>query len=167
VTVGVAASAAGSKPGATGRALVVGYGNRLRGDDGAGRAVADALAMEAIPGAEVIDCHQLTPELAICLAAVDLVVFVDAAAGVHSGRVVVASVQCAAARSAGFGHHLDPGTLLTMSKELYGRLPSAFLVTVGAGSFELGEYLSEAVASALPDAIASVRQLLREHLRPA
>jgi hydrogenase maturation protease len=150
--------------GATGRALVIGYGNRLRGDDGAGRAVAGALATDGIAGVEVIDCHQLTPELAVCLAAVDLVVFVDAAAGAQPGRVVVVPVEGAAARPAGFGHYLDPGMLLAMSKELYGRLPVAFLVTVGAGSFELGESLSDIVDSALPDATASVRQLLREHL---
>ena len=47
------------------KALIIGYGNPLRSDDGfgwhAGRLLAQALAGQE---AEVITCHQLTPELA-------------------------------------------------------------------------------------------------------
>ena len=40
----------------TGKALIVGYGNPLRGDDGIGQAVAQAFAHEAaIAGAEAVD----------------------------------------------------------------------------------------------------------------
>jgi hydrogenase maturation protease len=147
-----------------GRALIIGYGNPLRGDDGVGPAVADAIAHEAMNATDVVNCNQLTPELAACLATADLVVFVDAGAGVGPGRVVIAPVQCASAPSAGLGHHVDPGMLLGISRTLYGRVPEAFLVTVGACSFEFSEELSEAVTAALPDAIAAVRHLVREQL---
>ena len=57
----------------TGKVLVIGYGNSLRGDDGIGPAVAQAFADEdATECADVIVCHQLTPELAESIAAVDL-----------------------------------------------------------------------------------------------
>ena len=62
-------------------ALVIGYGNTLRGDDGIGPAVAEAVAALGLPGVRVIVAHQLTPELAADLADAQLVVFVDAAVG--------------------------------------------------------------------------------------
>jgi hypothetical protein len=46
-----------------------------------------------------------------------------------------------------------------MAQRLYGRSPEAYLVTVGAGSFELGEELSPPVARALPEVIVTVRRL--------
>ncbi len=147
------------------KALIIGYGNPLRSDDGVGQAAARALAHEAaVDGAEVIGCHQLMPELAEGLAAVDLAVFVDAAAGLEPGDVVVKPVQSAAGPSAGLIHHVAPGALLALSEKLYGRSPEAFLVTVGAGSLALGEGLSEVVAAALPRVIAAVRQLVLAHL---
>ena len=71
----------------TGNALIVGYGNPLRGDDGVGQAVARAFANEAaIDGVEALACHQLTPELAERFAAAARVVLIDAVAGRRSGR---------------------------------------------------------------------------------
>jgi len=148
------------------KALIVGYGNPLRGDDGIGQAVARALASEsAINGAEIIACHQLTPELSEALAAVGLAVFVDAAAGRRPGSVVVTETQGSPALTPGLVHHVDPGALLLLAKTLYGRAPAAFLVTVGAETFDLRETLSAPVAAALPEVVATVRRLVAEHLR--
>ncbi len=149
----------------TRKALVIGYGNTLRGDDAVGQVVARALAGEAaIEGAEVIACHQLTPELAERISIADLIVFIDAAADLQPGAVTVAMVQ-AAPLSSGLAHHVDPRTLLLMTAKLYGRTPDSFLVSIGVGSFELGEGLSAAVAAALPDVVATVRQLVLDQAR--
>ena len=43
--------------------LVIGYGNDLRSDDGAGRAVADRISEMELPGVAVRSVMQLTPEL--------------------------------------------------------------------------------------------------------
>lgn len=146
----------------TRQALVIGYGNTLRGDDAVGQVVTRALAGEAaIEGVEVIACHQLMPELAECIDAADLVVFIDAAADLQPGAIVAEVVQ-AASLSSGLVHHVDPRMLLFMTAKLYGRTPDAFVVRVGAGSFELGEGLSAAVAGVLPDVVATVRQLVLE-----
>ncbi|MGC1408113.1 MAG: hydrogenase maturation protease [Acetobacteraceae bacterium] len=146
----------------TRKALVIGYGNTLRGDDAVGQAAAQALAGEAATeGAEVIACHQLTPELAERIAAADRVVFIDAAADLQPGAIVVATVP-AAPLASGVAHHIDPRALLFLTTRLYGRTPDAFLVRVGAGSFELREGLSAAVASALPEVVATVRRLVLE-----
>jgi hydrogenase maturation protease len=146
--------------------LIVGYGNSLRGDDAIGEIVAQAFRGEAaIDGANVVNCLQLTPELAEYLAVVDLVVFIDAAAGIQPGRIAITPLRGAPALSMGLVHHLNPEGLLFLSSSLYGRSPDAFLVAVGAGSLELGEGLSEPVAAALPAVIAAVRQLVLR--RPA
>ena len=148
------------------KALIVGYGNPLRGDDGIGQAVARALASEsAIDGAEIIACHQLMPELSESLAAVGLAVFVDAAAGLRPGSVVVNKTQGSSALTSGLVHHVDPGALLFLARTLYGQAPEAFLVTVGAETFELRETLSASVAAALPVVVATVRRLVLEYQR--
>jgi hydrogenase maturation protease len=146
-------------------ALIVGYGNTLRGDDGIGPAAAQALATEAaVKGADVVICHQLVPELAERLAAADLAVFIDAVAGLQPGRIVITRLQTASAPDSGLVHHVSPQALLAMSTILYGRSPPAFLVAVGAGSLALGEGLSAPVAAALPEVVAAVCRLVVEHL---
>jgi hydrogenase maturation protease len=144
----------------TANALIVGYGNPLRGDDGVGQAVARAFANEAaIDGVDAIACHQLTPELAERFAAAARVVLIDAAAGRAAGRVSVTPLHPAPAPASTLGHHVEPSQLLHMAQRLYGRSPEAYLVTVGASSLALGEGLSAPVAAALPEVIATVRRL--------
>jgi hydrogenase maturation protease len=144
----------------TGNALIVGYGNPLRGDDGVGQAVALAFAGEAaIEGVDALACHQLTPELAERFAAAARVVLVDVAAGCEAGGISVVPLQPAPAPASTLGHHVEPSQLLHMTQVLYGRSPEAYLVTVGAGSLELGEGLSAPVTAALPAVIATVRRL--------
>jgi hydrogenase maturation protease len=149
----------------TGKALIIGYGNPLRGDDGIGQAAAQALASDAtINCADVIGCHQLTPELAECIAAVDLVVFVDAADDIQPGVVVVREIHGTSTKSSGLVHTADPAALLDLTRKLYRRTPDAFLVTVGVSTLALSEELSEAAAEALPKAVAAVRRLVSERL---
>ena len=93
--------------------------------------------------------------------------FVDAAAGIQPGSVVITPVRGTAGPASGLVPHVDPGALLALSAKLYGRAPKAFLVTVGAGSLALGEGLTEPVAAALPKVIAAVRQLVLEHFPAA
>jgi hydrogenase maturation protease len=148
----------------TGNALVIGYGNPLRGDDGIGQAVARAFLDDAaIDRTRAIVCHQLTPELAECIAGVDLVVFIDATVNIDPGTVAVRQVLGESARSSGLVHAASPAALLALASALYGRSPDAFLVTVGAASLALSEALSDAAAAALPVAIAAVRRLISEH----
>jgi hydrogenase maturation protease len=141
------------------RALVIGYGNPLRGDDGAGPAIAGAVGEASPNDVEVIICHQLTPELSERIAAADVVVFVDAQAGAPPGSITTSRVQNESVSDSALAHHANPAALLSLSIELFGRSPQAFLVTVAAASFELGEALSQPVTLALPGAVAAVRQL--------
>ena len=60
--------------------LVIGYGNELRGDDAVGPEVARCVAEWRRPEVVGIAVHQLTPELAVALSEVAVVIFVDACA---------------------------------------------------------------------------------------
>lgn len=145
------------------KALIIGYGNPLRSDDGVGQAVADALVREpTLQGAEIIACHQLTPELAVDLAAVACAVFIDVEAGPPAGDISITRLSPDPTPSPSMAHHIDPRYLLHLARTLYGRSPEASLVTIGAGSLDLGEDLSEPVATALPQVIAAVRRLALE-----
>jgi hydrogenase maturation protease len=148
-----------------GKALIIGYGNPLRGDDGIGQAAAEALANDdRVDRCRVIACHQLTPELAECIAKVDLVVFVDAAVNVQPGMVVACKIRGALLPSSGLAHTTDPAALLHLATTLYGGTSEAFLVKVGVTSMTLGDGLSAAAAEVLPNAVATIRRLVAEHL---
>ncbi|MGC9951301.1 MAG: hydrogenase maturation protease [Bryobacteraceae bacterium] len=131
--------------------VVIGYGNSLRGDDGAGPFVANH-----IPGA--IACHQLTPELAEPISKADRVIFVDAHAGVPAGQI---SIRPVAPCPSSLLHRCDPATLLAWSQQLYGRAPEAILIGIGAGSFDLGEGLSPQARRGAHKALRAIPELCR------
>jgi hydrogenase maturation protease len=149
------------------RVLVVGYGNTLRADDGVGCHVADRLAADPrLDGATVLGCHQLTPELAVDLSRADLAVLVDAAHGPAAGTFSVRPMGDAAKVGSAFSHHVDPATLVALTRELYGHAPEVVLVSVGVASVELGEGLSPAVEAAIPAIVDAVVAVVRARRPP-
>ena len=140
-------------------ALIIGYGDTLRSDDGAGPRVAELFA--ATDGVAVRIRGQLVPELADDMRGRNVVVFVDAAATLAPGAVAVRRLTTTDAPAApGLTHHASPERLLLITERLYGARPAGFLVTIGAASFALGEDLSPLVAAGLPEAAALVRRLV-------
>ena len=136
--------------------LVVALGNPLRGDDGAGRAVGEALEEEGLP---VLTVHQLGPELADDVARAAAVAFVDAAAEGDPGEVRVRRLRPAAGALAST-HALAPEAVLALAERLYGAAPPAVLVTVTGRDFGLREGISAEVTAALPAVAACVRAAL-------
>jgi hydrogenase maturation protease len=144
--------------------LVVGYGNALRGDDGAGRLAAQALAARW-PESEVRveSAHQLLVEIAADLAECGYAVFVDAARDGAPGGVSERALRPAPG-PAPMTHHATPEGLLAAAAELYGRAPEAALFTVAGADFGPGERLSPPVAAALPDLVKRVAARVDERL---
>jgi hydrogenase maturation protease len=135
--------------------LILACGNTLRGDDGVGPWLADWAAerFAAEPPVRVISRHQWTPDLAEDIASAESVVFVDCAVRVPPGAVRVVRVVPARADGGLATHHAGAAELLALSEELYASLPrNALLLTVGAGSTEMGEGFSKSVNDALPEA---------------
>jgi Ni,Fe-hydrogenase maturation factor len=80
--------------------------------------------------------------------------------------VLLREIAPAALRPGLVTHHLGAAELLSVAEELYGARPRrACLLTIGAGSVELGDQLSPAMKGAVSDAREllelTVRQLLR------
>lgn len=137
-----------------GGVLVIGYGNRLRGDDAVGPLVAEEVASWRWPGIETLTVHQLTPELALPLAGARRVVFVDAAMG---AAAVTWRPVLPTATSPALGHVLEPGSLLGWAMRAFGQAPAAWLLTVPAKSFEVGAELSPVAQAGLGEALVRVR----------
>jgi len=153
----------------TTKCLILACGNTLRGDDGVGPWLAAwaEKTFESETGVRVLARQQWTPELAEDIARSESVLFLDCSAASAPGALDVILVQPATAAQGLATHHLGAAELLALSQEFYGSLPrQALLLTIGAGSTELGEEFSGAVKSALPEACrlleATVLRLLAD-----
>lgn len=151
------------------RVLVVGYGNRLRGDDAAGCVVAEALADEFAGDGRVSvrACHQLLPEMAEELSRCELAVLIDASAELPAGVVDRTEVLPPAHVTASLMHHVSPEALVACARLLFKRCGRVVLVTIGGGAFGQEEGLTPAVRRAVPEAAALVRELVRSALAAA
>lgn len=141
--------------------LLLACGNSLRQDDGVGLRIAEA-AEQLFPSSRlrVIASPQFTPEMAADLAATDLALFVDASAADEPGAIRVRPVGACAAPAE--THRLDPPALLALAEELSGHAPArAFVLTIGADSFNYGEVLSGPVHQAVPRALRLLGNLIR------
>ena len=142
--------------------LVIGYGNTLRGDDGLGPYVADAIAAQGWPDVQALTLTQLLPELAATIAEAESVVFVDADVHVTDVQMTALHPQMDLAGSAIFAHHAQPAGLLTLAQALYGRCPPATLVSIPATTHNmpLRDGLSITGIQAAQQGIAAVQTLL-------
>jgi hydrogenase maturation protease len=137
--------------------LLIGYGNVLRGDDGAGPALIELLE-KLLPEriAETVQltaCTQLTPELAVDIARVRRVLFIDASSMLKPGRITIQRVN-PALTPALMGHHFTPETVMAMAQHAFGACSSAWMIAIGAETMELHGQLTTRVAQ-------SVRRLAR------
>ena len=141
------------------RALVIAYGNPLRGDDGVGWHVGERLEQAGI-GAEIVCCQQLTPELAERVCEASLVLFVDASRDVAAGEISERVVEAAAEAPSRLSHACPPASLLALARLLNGASPRAYEIGIGIVDDAPGEHLSPAVAAALPEVAARIRALI-------
>ena len=141
--------------------LVIGYGNTLRGDDGAGWRVAAALEALALPQLEVATVHQLTPELAARIASADQVVFVDARHSAIRQPLALELLQ-AAAPPPPFSHQLSPQALLQLSQQLYGRRPLGWQLLIPAQALAYRDGLSPLAAAAMDEAMALLQAWIQQ-----
>jgi hydrogenase maturation protease len=144
--------------------LVIGYGNELRGDDGLGPRVAEAIAAANYPGVRVQTVFQLVPELAAELAEARMVIFVDALVDPSRSAVELAPVG-AEEITDWCTHTADPRTLLALTRAVYGRTPEAWVLTVSGQNFAVGEGLSSVAEENARQAIARIKGLIQAKTR--
>lgn len=139
-------------------AIVIGYGNDLRRDDGAGRWVADQLEARDLPGVVVRSVSQLTPELSLEIAGRDAVVFVDA--DVYVTDLTVKPVPATPSTARTMTHHSNPATLLDMVSAVGDPPARAHVVSIPATDFAMGLEMTPATQAAAEVAIERVIELI-------
>jgi len=137
--------------------LVIGYGNTLRGDDGVGPRVVEAVAALDLPNVQTLSCDLLTPELADPIAQAKLVVFVDAA--IDAPREVQLRPLAPAESSQIMAHAADPRTLLALARDVFGRAPEAWWLTIPIENTGIGEQLSDLAMKGVAIAVEKIWQL--------
>jgi len=147
--------------GEAGDFLVIGYGNTLRSDDGVGARVAAAVAELALPGVVALVRHQLTPELAEQISEARTVVFVDAAVDA-STEVQVRQLEPTEGAQL-MAHAADPRSLLAFARQLFGRCPPAWWLTVPVENLGFGEELSPLASRGFQTALDKIRTLAGSH----
>jgi hydrogenase maturation protease len=139
----------------SGELLVIGYGNELRRDDGVGPRAARVVSGWGRPGTRTLAVPQLTPELAGEVAAAAEVIFVDADLAGEAVRLRT----LLPADDGDLGHAGGPRGLLALAAVVYGRAPSAWLLTVPAADLGFGEALSAAGERGLAAALRHLDRL--------
>lgn len=157
------------------RTLIIGYGNPYRRDDGVAwhiiNAIRERTGQEPLAreddgedqlGAAVdtLMLHQLLPELAPLLKDYAQAVFVDAHAGSIPEDVRVIAVE----EEYGFQavtHHMSPGMMLRLAREVGGAAPRGWLVSVRGADFDFGEELSAPCRAFAAEAVERILEFLR------
>jgi hydrogenase maturation protease len=150
------------------RNLVIGFGNTLRGDDGAGYYVAETVAQWCDTAVKSIYVHQLTLDLAAEIADHQRVIFIDAVPYQHSGytqcpTVIIQPLQADVyepGRNSYGGHYSSPSALLAVAQHLYGVKPIAYQLLIPAADFSFGDKFSDVTTSCVKLALAKVKELL-------
>jgi hydrogenase maturation protease len=149
------------------KALVCGYGNPFRTDDGVGHVLAPAAAemISSLGGeAEVRLEHQLLPEMAEEFGEYDLLVFADARVpGTGSGNGYdIREISPDPALEGLNIHSVGPEWVLALAAAIGGYVPPAVLVSVEGASFDFGEGLTVACMKRMENALSAFEEWLRD-----
>jgi hydrogenase maturation protease len=156
------------------KALMMGYGNPDREDDGVAWHILRALTLklgltapasydDEFPEDRHLDLAfhlQLTPEMAEDISAYGYVCFVDAHTGNIPEPVRLLPVESEFQHSP-FTHHLTPQSLISMCETLYGKKPDAALLSVLGHRFLFSRQLSQETAGLVPRATELISEWLR------
>jgi hydrogenase maturation protease len=149
------------------RIILIAYGNPLRGDDGLASRTADELTKK-FPDIEIVECHQLVPELAESISRSEAVIFIDAASAAEqneAGKMRIAEIgdpDLGQNLSSPFHHQYSTVSLVALAAQLYGARPRAFIASLVGQDFSPGERLSSGVERALPEFLARIEKLILE-----
>lgn len=139
--------------------LVIGYGNTLRGDDGVGPRVAEAVGALRLPGVRTLICQQLSPEHAAPISLAETVIFVDAA--VDATQEVQLRRLEPNDTTQLMAHAADPRTMLALSRDVFGHVPRAWWLTIPAVKMEFSESLTPEAQRGCAEAINKIQALCR------
>jgi hydrogenase maturation protease len=133
-------------------ALVIGYGNPLRGDDAFGWLAAHRLVELADrESIQVLAVHQLTPALAEPASKAERVIFIDASHRGEPGTWKCEEINSEVGLANSLAHHFTPASLLGYASIIFNVSPRAQLIAFSAESFDCGEALNPRAEAALAE----------------
>ena len=137
--------------------LVIGYGNTLRGDDGVGPRVAEAVDALRLPNVRTLVCQMLTPEHAARISLAQTVIFVDAAVDAPS-EVQLRRLE-PNDTSQLMAHAADPRTMLALSRDVFGHVPQAWWLTIPVVKMDFSEDLTPEAQRGYAQALAKIQEI--------
>lgn len=143
--------------------LIIGYGNSLRSDDGAGQKVARLVRNWNRKDVRSHAVHQLTPELANDISRADIAIFIDATpvTSETSSRIQVQLLEPLKIASS-LGHSSTPQYLLSLTKELYHTAPKSYWILIPAVNFEFGEQFSEITEQGIKVTLQKIEEIMNK-----
>lgn len=139
--------------------LVIGIGNSLRGDDGAGNRVAERLSEQAGNRIRCLSVSQLTMEFVDDIVCAKRVIFIDASVNCSPGEIAFTEITPESRIASLDSHRLTPYDLVSLCFVLNRTAPRSFFYEIGGQQFGYGESLSkpveEAVSKLISDILAS------------
>ena len=162
--------------------MIFGIGNPARRDDGLGPKLIEQLQEiwlhrpnssydktrdDSLSGnsARVLELdfefrYQLNVEDALTIKDYDAIVFADATA---EGDTKAALTEIEPANSMSFTtHEMSPASFLALCRELFGRLPRAYVLAIRGYEWDVGENLSEQAGKNLDRALVLLKNLLND-----
>ena len=138
--------------------LVIGIGNELRADDGAGALVVRRLEQYALPDVQTECIPQLTPEWLERMAGAGITILVDVRVPQDSddGGVWLQSLQ-EIHQGPSAGHALNVTELVALGERIYGKHIHVLVCSIPAFDFTIGNPVSEACVALIDP---SVREIL-------
>ncbi len=143
--------------------LVIGIGNELRADDGAGAVIVRKLEHYALPGVQTEIITQLTPEWLERMAAASMTILVDVRLpqSDDDGQVWLQPLQQSSTGNA-VGHSLNISELVALGERLYGKSMDVQICSVPAYDFTIGNPMSTKTAALADQAISKLKALLEK-----
>jgi hydrogenase maturation protease len=148
------------------KALIIGYGNPDRADDGAAWYILKQLASRLElpePGQDIDSLRQqkdslgllctlqLDPQMADLIADYDRVCFVDAHTAAYPDDIRYQTIE-GKFQASPFTHHMTPETCLALTETLYGYAPPSVVISVKGYQFEFSPTLSSRTAKLAEEA---------------
>ncbi|MEA5509974.1 hydrogenase maturation protease [Crocosphaera sp. UHCC 0190] len=142
--------------------LVIGYGNTLRSDDGAGQKIAEIVANWNFKNVISLPLHQLSPELAENISQADLVIFIDVqeTTNQEEEKPQIKQLKLNNNHTNFNPHHSNPWNLLALTKALYQKEPLVYWILIPANNFNFGEDFSSMTKNAINLALEEIKKIL-------
>ena len=143
-----------------GRVLIYGYGNPGRQDDGLGPLISEEIEKLNLPFVETDANYQLQIEDAADIVKYELVIFVDATIEGDASFTVREVVP--SANITFTSHAVKPDSILAISRDSFGTVPSTWIIGVRGYEFEFTEGLTEKAGVNCEKALEFITLLLLE-----